>query len=79
MKQCYFYACNFTKSNTPPWVFLRFLNYTNDSKLRKASHILTLLRREKCRVCYPIPYQNYINFERHKATAYNFTTLIKVL
>ena len=30
---------NFTKSNTPPWVFSRFLNYTNGTKLGKASHI----------------------------------------
>ena len=31
-------ACNFTKSNTLPWVFSRFLNFTNVTKLRKASH-----------------------------------------
>ena len=36
-------ACNFTKftrSNTPPWVFSRFLNCANGTKSRKASHIL---------------------------------------
>ena len=32
-------ACNFTKSNTPPWVFLNFLNSTNGTKSRNASHI----------------------------------------
>ena len=32
-------ACNFTKSNTPPWVFSRFLNCTNSTKSRKASHM----------------------------------------
>ena len=32
-------TCNFTKSNTPPWVFLRFLNCTNGTKSRKASHL----------------------------------------
>ena len=32
-------ACNFTKSNSPPWVFFTFfLNYTNGTKSRKASH-----------------------------------------
>ena len=31
--------CNFTKINTPPWVFLRFLNCTNATKSRNASHI----------------------------------------
>ena len=25
-------ACKFTKSNTPPWVFSRFLNCTNGAK-----------------------------------------------
>ena len=29
---------NFTKTNTPPWVFWRFLNCTYGIKLRKASH-----------------------------------------
>ena len=33
-------ACNFTKSNTPPWMFLRFLNCTIGTKSRKASHII---------------------------------------
>ena len=30
-------ACDFTKSNTPPWVFFTFfiLNCTNDFKSRK--------------------------------------------
>ena len=32
-------ACTFTKSNTPPWVFSRFLNCTNGTKSRKASYI----------------------------------------
>ena len=30
-------ALNFTKSDTFPWVFLRFLNCTNGTKLRNAS------------------------------------------
>ena len=30
---------NLLKSNTPPWVFSRFLNCTNGTKLRKASHM----------------------------------------
>ena len=42
MKECYFqYNCNFTKSNIPPWVFLRFLNCTYGRKSRKASRINT--------------------------------------
>ena len=32
-------ACNFTKINTPPWVFSRFLNCTNAIKSRNAQHI----------------------------------------
>ena len=31
-------ACNFTKSNTPPWVFFTFLNSVNGIKSSKASH-----------------------------------------
>ena len=33
------FACNFTKSNTPPWVFSRLLSRTNGTKSRKASHV----------------------------------------
>ena len=32
-------ACNFTKSNNPPWVFFRFLNCKNGTKLCKTLHI----------------------------------------
>ena len=35
-------AFNFTKSNTPPWVFFTFFKldkWTNGTKLRNASHI----------------------------------------
>ena len=36
-------ACKFTKSITPPWMFFTFfLNCTNGTKLRKASHILNV-------------------------------------
>ena len=31
-------ACNITKSNTPPWMFPRFLNCAYGTKSRKASH-----------------------------------------
>ena len=30
---------NFIKSNTPPWAFSRFLNFTNGTKLLKVSHM----------------------------------------
>ena len=30
-------ACSFTKINTPPWCFSRFLNCTNGTKSRNAS------------------------------------------
>ena len=30
---------NVTKSNTSPWVFFFFLDWANDTKSRKASHI----------------------------------------
>ena len=36
-------ACNFTKSNTPPWLFSRFLNCTNGTKSRDASQILKII------------------------------------
>ena len=40
-------ASNFTKSNTPPWVFFsRFLNCTNDTKSRKASQVMINLACE---------------------------------
>ena len=32
-------ACNFTKNNTPIWVFFTFLNFMDDTKSRKASHL----------------------------------------
>ena len=32
-------ACNFTKNNTPPWVFITFLNCIDDTKSRKAQHL----------------------------------------
>ena len=28
-----------TKSSSPPWVFFTFLNCSNDTKLRKVSHV----------------------------------------
>ena len=37
-------ASNFTRSNTPPWVFSGFLNCTNDTKLCKASLLSNLLK-----------------------------------
>ena len=37
-------GCNFTKNNTPTWMFSRFLNCTNATKSHKASqmHFLKL-------------------------------------
>ena len=32
-------ASNFTKSNTPPWVFSPFVNCTSGTKSRNASHL----------------------------------------
>ena len=32
-------ACNFIKSNTTPWVFTRFLNWTNGTKSRNTSQM----------------------------------------
>ena len=31
--------CNFTKSNSPPWVFFTFLNCTNGTKPCKTYHL----------------------------------------
>ena len=36
-------ACNFTKSNIPPWVFSRFLNCKNDTKSCNTSHIFYIM------------------------------------
>ena len=33
-------ACNFTKSNIPPWVFFTFSKFYNWYQTRKASHML---------------------------------------
>ena len=38
-------VCNFSKSNTPPWVFFTFLNCPNGNKSRKASHAVIFTRR----------------------------------
>ena len=35
-------ACNFTKTNTPPWVFFTFLNCINDTKARNAPLLRTI-------------------------------------
>ena len=46
MEECYFQqsyklkGCNFTYSNTPPWVFFTLLNCTNGTESCKTSHIL---------------------------------------
>ena len=43
--------CNFIKSNIPQWVFSRFLNCTNGTKLRKASQCqLNLNKIEKIKI-----------------------------
>ena len=53
-------ACNFTKftrSNTPPWVFSRFLNCPNGTKSRKASHIMqiqSIKNMKSLKTCYII-------------------------
>ena len=36
-------ACNFTKSNTPPWLFSSFLNCANSTKLRKSLNFKFIL------------------------------------
>ena len=38
-------ACNFTKINTPPWVFLTFLNCTN--AINRATHHIYLPKLKK--------------------------------
>ena len=49
IEECYL-ACNFTKSNTPPWVFLTFLNCANGTKSRNASHIMLQFFRESINI-----------------------------
>ena len=46
-------ACNFTKSNTSPWMFFMFLNCTNGAKSRKALHLqnrsyIVLIKSASC-------------------------------
>ena len=36
-------ACNFTKSDTPPWVFFTFLNCAHGTKSRNAPHIISAI------------------------------------
>ena len=38
--------CNFTKNNTSPWVFSRYLNYTNGTKSCKALQMYLILVSE---------------------------------
>ena len=45
---------NFNKSITLPWMFLRFLNYTNGSKLRKTSHLNHRTKTFKQRTAHKI-------------------------
>ena len=35
-------ACNFTKSNIPPWMFSSFLNCAHSTKSRNAPHIASV-------------------------------------
>ena len=35
-------ACNFTKSNNPPWAFFTFLNCKNGTKTRKAIYFIII-------------------------------------
>ena len=46
---------NFTKNNTPPWVFFTFLNCTNGTKLHNAPHILFLQLRDRFQISLLIP------------------------
>ena len=47
MKESYFQqscklkACDFTKSNTSPWLFFTFFNFTNGTKSRNASYLIS--------------------------------------
>ena len=41
---------NFTKNNTPPWVFFTFLNCTNGTKSHNAPHILFLQLRDRFQI-----------------------------
>ena len=36
-------VCNFTKSNTPPWVFFKFLNCTNGIKSSNITYIYRIM------------------------------------
>ena len=36
-------ACNFTQSNTPPWVFSHFLNHVNGTRYQIAQNITYII------------------------------------
>ena len=48
----------FTKTGTPPRMFLRFLNCTNDTELRKASQIFTF---SNCAEFWPIVFSAVVS------------------
>ena len=72
------YACNFTKVTIPHACFSRFLTFTNDTNLHKASQILTrnsnlklklylslitnFVLKTKHQICWPGKRVNYIFF-----------------
>ena len=53
-------TCNVTKSNTLSWVFSTFLNCTNGTNLRKASHIFSKRKHLKdCEECFLFYQKSY--------------------
>ena len=69
-------ACNVTKSNTLSWVFSTFLNCTNGTNLRKASHIFSKRKHLKdCEECFLFYQKSYFFLEIFKFCTFLFPSL----
>ena len=69
-------TCNVTKSNTLSWVFSTFLNCTNGTNLRKASHIFSKRKHLKdCEECFLFYQKSYFFLEIFKFCTFLFPSL----
>ena len=52
-------ACNFTESNTPPWMFFTFLNCAHGTKSRNAHIWVKILKKGPYKICRRQPLKNF--------------------
>ena len=68
-------ACNFNKSNAPPWVFFTFFKFCKLYQSRKASHIC-VLDGDKSSFTWngEIPFQYSKTFEATRCSTLSFSS-----